>query len=650
MANTLKFKRGLLAGLPTAAEGEPLFTTDTKDLYIGTSTGNQRFQKYIASGATTQILRGDGSLYSFPLAISSPSNGQVLKFNGTNWVNDSDAGITGSGSANQVAFFTGATTQAGSNFLVWNNTNGYLGIGTNVPNERLHVTSSAVSTAIFGHDGANGGIDMRNTGTLASNRTSQIRLSNGTTFFGANDRTYQLVNQGRGASTADLYVQYWDGTNYFDRFRLFASGNFGIGTGTAETTERLQVNGTAKITGNVGIGTASDVLYPLKVERSTAGVGIQVYNSTTYSQIRLQSSGINQSSYLTLNPTGTGRAIIQVSDTDRVIIDASGNFGVGVAPSSWGTGLRAIQFGGNGGLVNNSANSTSLTHNNFYNGSNFIYLVSSQQASYFAQTNGNFIFYTAPSGTAGNAVTFTQAMTLYNTGNLAIGSSASDTGERLQVTGSAKITGAAVFGGNFTIGTLALGTGLYWDNTNNRLGIGMSLPTSQLHIRRSSGATITIESTDAGFSATPVETNLNFNGYGASLQSQISSQDRQANVVGGWLYFRTKNSSNVLTDRFFVDRDGLVTFLGAASITGNLTVDTNTFFVDSTNNSVAIGTTTINGSAVLQADSTTKGFLPPRMTTTQRNAIATPAAGLVVYDTTDNKHYGYNGTTWNAFF
>jgi hypothetical protein len=48
--------------------------------------------------------------------------------------------------------------------------------------------------------------------------------------------------------------------------------------------------------------------------------------------------------------------------------------------------------------------------------------------------------------------------------------------------------------------------------------------------------------------------------------------------------------------------------------------------------------------------STTKGFLPPRMTSVQRNAIATPAAGLIVYDTTVNKHYGYDGTTWNAFY
>jgi hypothetical protein len=57
-----------------------------------------------------------------------------------------------------------------------------------------------------------------------------------------------------------------------------------------------------------------------------------------------------------------------------------------------------------------------------------------------------------------------------------------------------------------------------------------------------------------------------------------------------------------------------------------------------------------NASAILDAVSTTKGFLPPRMTTTQKNAIATPAAGLIVYDTTTNKLACYNGTTWNDLF
>jgi hypothetical protein len=61
-----------------------------------------------------------------------------------------------------------------------------------------------------------------------------------------------------------------------------------------------------------------------------------------------------------------------------------------------------------------------------------------------------------------------------------------------------------------------------------------------------------------------------------------------------------------------------------------------------------IGTTTNNASAIIQADSTTRGFLPPRMTTTQKNAITTPATGLVLYDTTLNKLAVYTGSAWET--
>jgi hypothetical protein len=60
-----------------------------------------------------------------------------------------------------------------------------------------------------------------------------------------------------------------------------------------------------------------------------------------------------------------------------------------------------------------------------------------------------------------------------------------------------------------------------------------------------------------------------------------------------------------------------------------------------------IGTTTNIASSKLTVTSTTQGFLPPRMTTTQKNAIATPASGLVVYDTTLNKLCVYT-TTWET--
>ncbi len=61
---------------------------------------------------------------------------------------------------------------------------------------------------------------------------------------------------------------------------------------------------------------------------------------------------------------------------------------------------------------------------------------------------------------------------------------------------------------------------------------------------------------------------------------------------------------------------------------------------------VGIGTNTPNVSALLDVTSTTKGFLVPRMTSAQRIAIATPAAGLMVYETTTNSIWIYNGTGW----
>lgn len=71
-------------------------------------------------------------------------------------------------------------------------------------------------------------------------------------------------------------------------------------------------------------------------------------------------------------------------------------------------------------------------------------------------------------------------------------------------------------------------------------------------------------------------------------------------------------------------------------------------FVTSGNAQVGIGTTTPNASSLLDITSTSKGLLPPRMTTAQRTAIASPANGLMVYDTDNKAFYFYDlpTTTW----
>jgi hypothetical protein len=60
----------------------------------------------------------------------------------------------------------------------------------------------------------------------------------------------------------------------------------------------------------------------------------------------------------------------------------------------------------------------------------------------------------------------------------------------------------------------------------------------------------------------------------------------------------------------------------------------------------AVGTSSIASSAISQIDSTSQGFLPPRMTQTQKLAITSPVEGLQVYDTTLKCISYYNGTNW----
>ena len=96
-------------------------------------------------------------------------------------------------------------------------------------------------------------------------------------------------------------------------------------------------------------------------------------------------------------------------------------------------------------------------------------------------------------------------------------------------------------------------------------------------------------------------------------------------------------STQLATTRFvvdavsnYVDINSPQTVVGSKSFSGN----------------VRVGSTTPKASAALEVASTTQGFLPPTMTTAQRDLISNPAIGLVVYNTTINCLEWYNGTTW----
>ncbi len=67
---------------------------------------------------------------------------------------------------------------------------------------------------------------------------------------------------------------------------------------------------------------------------------------------------------------------------------------------------------------------------------------------------------------------------------------------------------------------------------------------------------------------------------------------------------------------------------------------------------VAVNTDGSNpdGSAILDVKSTDKGFLPPRMSTAQMNAISSPSAGLMIFNTTINTVFFYDGSAWRNLY
>jgi hypothetical protein len=78
--------------------------------------------------------------------------------------------------------------------------------------------------------------------------------------------------------------------------------------------------------------------------------------------------------------------------------------------------------------------------------------------------------------------------------------------------------------------------------------------------------------------------------------------------------------------------------------TSSSQIGTGVLYDNGTN--VGVGTSAPHASSIMDLTSIRQGFLPPRMTNTEMTSIGSPAAGLVVYDTTNNKLTVYNGSSW----
>jgi hypothetical protein len=137
-------------------------------------------------------------------------------------------------------------------------------------------------------------------------------------------------------------------------------------------------------------------------------------------------------------------------------LDASGNLGLGVTPSAWAN-FKSIEVGkiGNGISTFTSAGGAAdlyLTSNVYYNGG-FKYANSGQTAGAFSVVGNTYQWNIAASGTAGNAITFTQAMALDAFGNLLVGTTSTTGNAGFQVLPNGNATGSALFSVNHITGS-----------------------------------------------------------------------------------------------------------------------------------------------------------------------------------------------------
>jgi hypothetical protein len=170
--------------------------------------------------------------------------------------------------------------------------------------------------------------------------------------------------------------------------------------------------------GYLGIGTSSPATN-LEVRSSSATTIKVAYTGNTGTELSAQASGESRlacnstNGYLTFYTGGT--------PTENLRLDSSGNLGLGVTPSAWNSSWKALQLTGGSLLSYSGADRIILSQNAIVSTGGPYTYVNTNPATSYSQNSGVHSWNIASSGTAGTNITFTQAMTLDNSGNLGIG-------------------------------------------------------------------------------------------------------------------------------------------------------------------------------------------------------------------------------------
>ena len=384
-----------------------------------------------------------------------------------------------------------------------------------------------------------------------------------------------------------------DRTLDLDTYDLtFINGNVGIGT--TNPTHRLQI----------GNGTATGSQY-FRVFNSASDIYVGQSGGTIFG-FSGNSAGFvvsdNASFPLGIGTTSAQPFVIGTNNVERLRITSAGNVGIGTSSPAYQLSLAG------------SANIQGVSGLNLLVGTRGIFfgLTGSTEVSTYLATSP-LIFSLNQGSTA-------VARFAPTTGNFLINTT-TDAGYKLQVNGT-----------GYFADNLKLQTGIIsFDGVSGYYGNAIKYEAGKFNLYQSGNLHLGVGGNNITlYKDTKILGNV---GIGTTTPSAKIHTDNTATTGVGAII----ENSNV------TNTDDLIQFHNSTGEVASITNDGGAGF----------GNSSIDASAKVEITSTTKGFLPPRMTGTQAEAIATPAEGLMVYSTdgsgvtiTSKGWWGYDGSTW----
>jgi len=446
------------------------------------------------------------------------------------------------------------------------------------------------------------------TRTLTINGTTQDLSADRTfTVSAANIYTADGTLSGNRSLTHGGFNLSFIGGTFTNRFT--SAGRLLLGT-TTEGTNILEVNGTARVNTDLYVHNASGEAR-IEIGRSITGARTVLFSNFSAGLVYYNSGFSN---YVYYYDPSTNTLLFQTNGSDRLTIASTGaaTFSSSVTASSLikSGGTSAQILAADGSVITAGTNITiSGGTISTSGGGTTIYTGDGTLAGNRSLTHGGFNL----SFIGG---TFTNRFT--SAGRLLLGTTTEGT-FLADINGTARVSGGIVYsGGSYVAGSI------YYSSSLGIVIAGNTGSGSDLTLTDRSGSE-RIKIISGGF-VTLTASSINGVEIGSgSISSNISNSSQYGLQIWG----RTSSTSNYAI-QMYSDGGSNGVFIGN---NGNLVIG-------------ALSTTNVS-TAILQANSTTKGFLPPRMTNAQRAAISSPAVGLIVYctDATEGL-YQYTSAGW----